>query len=147
MLIFLNRFFKHTKVSIAMRAVTEDFPVARLMGVRANAVIAGAFVLSGMLAGLGAVLWVSQRASVDLLMGFVPVLKAFITAIIGGLGLLSRVVAGGFLLGFIEIYLTAFLPESFYAVKEPTGLGLVVAVLLWRPNGLITAAGINSFKV
>ena len=80
-------------------------------------------------------------------MGFVPVLKAFITAILGGLGSLSGAVAGGFLLGFIEIYQRAFLPEGFYAVKEPTGLGLVVTVLLWRPNRLITAAGINSFKV
>lgn len=147
MLIFLNWFFKHTKVGVAMRAAAEDFPVARLMGVRANAVITGAFALSGMLAGVAAVLWVSQRASVDPLMGFVPVLKAFIAAILGGLGSLSGAVAGGFLLGFIEIYLTAFLPESFNAFKEPIGLALVVMVLLWRPNGLIPAAGINSTKV
>ena len=80
-------------------------------------------------------------------MGFVPVLKAFIAAILGGLGSLSGAVAGGFLLGFIEIYLTAFLPESFNAFKEPIGLALVVMVLLWRPNGLIPAAGINSTKV
>ncbi len=147
MLLFLNWFFKHTKVGIAMRASAEDFPVARLMGVRANAVIAGAFALSGMLAGVAAVLWVAQRASVDPLMGFVPVLKAFIAAILGGLGSLSGAVAGGFLLGFIEIYLTAFLPEDFLGFKEPIGLGIVVLVLLWRPNGLIPAAGINSTKV
>lgn len=147
MLIFLNWFFKGTKVGVAMRAAAEDFPVARLMGVRANAVIAGAFALSGMLAGVAAVLWVSQRASVDPLMGFVPVLKAFIAAILGGLGSLSGAVAGGFLLGFIEIYLTAFLPDNLLGFKEPIGLGLVVLVLLWRPNGLIPAAGINSVKV
>ena len=102
---------KRTAVGVAMRAAAEDFPVARLMGVRANAVISGAFALSGLLAGVAAVLWVSQRASVDPLMGFVPVLKAFIASILGGLGSLTGAVAGGFLLGFIEIYLTAFLPE------------------------------------
>ena len=69
MLILLNRFLKRSKIGIAMRAAAEDFPIARLMGVRANAVIAGAFALSGLLAGVAAVLWVSQRASVDPLMG------------------------------------------------------------------------------
>ena len=147
MLIFLNWFLKRTQVGIAMRAASEDFPVARLMGVRANAVIAGAFALSGMLAGVAAVLWVSQRASVDPLMGFVPVLKAFIAAILGGLGSLTGAVAGGFLLGFIEIYLTAFLPDHLQEFKEPIGLGLVVLVLLWRPNGLIPAAKIGTEKV
>ena len=147
MLIFLNWFFKRTKVGVAMRAAAEDFSIARLMGVRANAVIAGAFALSGMLAGVAAVLWVSQRASVDPLMGFVPVLKAFIAAILGGLGSLTGAVAGGFLLGFIEIYLTAFLPEHWLEFKEPIGLGLVVLVLLFRPNGLIPSANISSEKI
>lgn len=147
MLIFLGWFLKRTSVGIAMRAAAIDFPVARLMGIRANAVIAGAFALSGLLAGVAAVLWVSQRASVDPYMGFVPVLKAFIAAILGGLGSLAGAVAGGFLLGFIEIYLTAFLPESTQEFKEPIGLAVVVLVLLWRPNGLIPAVGLNSEKV
>lgn len=147
MLIFLNRFLKRTAVGIAMRAAAEDFPIARLMGVRANAVIAGAFALSGMLAGVAAVLWVSQRASVDPLMGFVPVLKAFIASILGGLGSLTGAVAGGFLLGFIEIYLTAFLPEPLLEFKEPLGLALVVLVLLWRPHGLIPAASVSKIKI
>ena len=147
MLVFLNWFLKRAQVGVAMRAASEDFPVARLMGVRANAVVAGAFALSGMLAGVAAVLWVSQRASVDPLMGFVPVLKAFIAAILGGLGSLTGAVAGGFLLGFIEIYLTAFLPDHLQEFKEPIGLGLVVLVLLWRPNGLIPAAKIGTEKV
>ena len=86
MLIFLDRFMNRQKTGIAMRAAAEDFAVARLMGIRANTVIAGAFAISGLLAGVAAVLWVSQRASVDPLMGFTPVLKAFIAAILGGLG-------------------------------------------------------------
>lgn len=147
MLVFLDRFMKHQKTGIAMRAAAEDFAVARLMGIRANTVIAGAFALSGLLAGVAAVLWVSQRASVDPLMGFMPVLKAFIAAILGGLGSLRGAVAGGFLLGFIEIYLAAFLPSGMQEFRDPIGLGLVVLVLLFRPNGLIPSAALKAEKV
>lgn len=147
MLVFLDWFMKHQKTGIAMRAAAEDFAIARLMGIKANTVIAGAFALSGLLAGVAAVLWVSQRASVDPLMGFMPVLKAFIAAILGGLGSLRGAVAGGFLLGFIEIYLAAFLPPEMQEFRDPIGLGIVVLVLLFRPNGLIPSATLNAEKV
>ncbi|WP_336067316.1 branched-chain amino acid ABC transporter permease [Nitratireductor rhodophyticola] len=147
MLIFLDRFMKHHRIGIAMRAAAEDFSVARLMGIRANTVIAGAFALSGFLAGVAAVLWVSQRASVDPLMGFTPVLKAFIAAILGGLGSLRGAVAGGFLLGFIEIYLAAYLPASMQEFRDPIALCLVVLVLIFRPNGLIPSPALKAEKV
>ena len=147
MLIFLDRFMNRQKTGIAMRAAAEDFAVARLMGIRANTVIAGAFAISGLLAGVAAVLWVSQRASVDPLMGFTPVLKAFIAAILGGLGSLRGAVAGGFMLGFIEVYLSAFLPQGLQEFREPIGLGLVVLILLFRPNGMIPSRFLGSIKV
>ena len=147
MLIFLDRFMNRQKTGIAMRAAAEDFAVARLMGIRANTVIAVAFAISGLLAGVAAVLWVSQRASVDPLMGFTPVLKAFIAAILGGLGSLRGAVAGGFMLGFIEVYLAAFLPQEFQEFREPIGLGLVVLILLFRPNGMIPSRFLGSIKV
>ena len=147
MLIFLDRFMNRQKTGIAMRAAAEDFAVARLMGIRANTVIAGAFAISGLLAGVAAVLWVSQRASVDPLMGFTPVLKAFIAAILGGLGSLRGAVAGGFMLGFIEVYLAAFLPQEMQEFRDPIGLGLVVLILLFRPNGMIPSKVLGSIKV
>ncbi len=147
MLVFLERFMSRQKTGIAMRAAAEDFAVARLMGIKANTVIAGAFALSGMLAGVAAVLWVSQRASVDPLMGFTPVLKAFIAAILGGLGSLRGAVAGGFVLGFIEVYLAAFLPPELQEFRDPIGLGIVVAVLLFRPSGLVPSEVLRSVKV
>ena len=147
MLIFLDHFMNRQKTGIAMRAAAEDFAVARLMGIRANTVIAGAFAISGLLAGVAAVLWVSQRASVDPLMGFTPVLKAFIAAILGGLGSLRGAVAGGFMLGFIEVYLAAFLPQEFQEFREPIGLGLVVLILLFRPNGMIPSRFLGLIKV
>ena len=139
-LIFLMLFFKKTFIGMAMRSAAEDFPVTRLMGIPANAVVSGAFGISGLLAAIAGTLWVAQRASVDPLMGFVPVVKAFIAAILGGLGSLVGAVAGGFTLGFIEIYLSAFLPHNLQAYKEPLGLFLVILVLVWKPNGLIPAA-------
>lgn len=147
MLLFLDWFMKHQKTGIAMRAAAEDFAVARLMGIRANTVIAGAFALSGLLAGVAAVLWVSQRSSVDPHMGFMPVVKAFIAAILGGLGSLRGAVAGGFLLGFIETYLAAFLPPGVQEFREPIGLAIVVLILLFRPNGLIPSGALKAEKV
>lgn len=147
MMAVLNLFLKRTATGIAMRAAAQDFAVARLMGVKADRVIAGAFALSGLLAGVAAVLWVSQRASVDPFMGFVPVLKAFIASILGGLGSLTGAVAGGMALGFIEIFLTAYLPPEWQEFKEPIGLALVIAVLLMRPNGLLPAANVGTEKV
>ena len=147
LLIFLDWFMRTRRTGIAMRAAAEDFAVTRLMGIRANTVIAGAFAISGLLAGTAAILWVSQRSSVDPLMGFVPVLKAFIAAILGGLGSLRGAVLGGFLLGFIEVYLAAFLPGGWQEFRDPIALGLVVLVLLVRPNGLLPSPAMLAVKV
>lgn len=139
MLIGLNLFLKHTLLGLAMRAAAVDFPVTRLMGVRGNAVISGAFAISGLLAGVAGLLWVAQRVSVDPLMGFTPVLKAFIAAILGGLGSLTGAVAGGFVLGFTEIYLSAFLPDDLLPFQDALALGLVILILIFKPEGLISA--------
>lgn len=137
MLVGLSLFLRSTVLGRAMRAASEDFAIVRLMGIRANAVVATAFAISGLLAGVAGVLWVAQRGSVDPLMGFLPVLKAFIAAIIGGLGSLSGAVAGGFLLGFIEVFLQAYLPESLLSYRDAFAILLVIAVLLFAPQGLL----------
>ncbi len=137
MLAGLNLFLRTTVSGRAMRAASEDFAIVRLMGIRANAVVATAFAISGLLAGVAGILWVAQRGSVDPLMGFLPVLKAFIAAIIGGLGSLSGAVAGGFLLGFIEVFLQAYLPESLLSYRDAFTILLVIAVLLFAPQGLL----------
>ncbi|MCP8894545.1 branched-chain amino acid ABC transporter permease [Shinella daejeonensis] len=142
MLVGLNLFLRTTVLGRAMRAASEDFAIVRLMGIRANAVVATAFAISGLLAGVAGILWVAQRGSVDPLMGFLPVLKAFIAAIIGGLGSLSGAVAGGFLLGFIEVFLQAYLPESLLSYRDAFAILLVIAVLLFAPQGLLARKNI-----
>lgn len=135
----LTLFLKRTTMGQAMRAAAEDFQVLRLMGIRANRVIAVAFALSGALAGISAVLWVAQRGSVDPLMGFIPVLKAFVAAVIGGLGSLPGAVVGGFVLGVSEVLFQAFLPEALLPFRDAFVLSVVIAILIWRPEGLIPA--------
>lgn len=130
-------FLHRSRLGIAMRAAALDFPVTRLMGINANAVIAAAFAISGLQAGVAGVLWLAQRGSVDPLMGFLPVLKAFIAVVLGGLGSLSGAVAGGFALGFIEISLRAYLPPAWMPFRESITLALVIVVLLARPHGLL----------
>lgn len=95
------------------------FQVLRLMGIKANRVIAVAFGLSGALAGISAVLWVAQRGSVDPLMGFIPVLKAFVAAVIGGLGSLPGAVAGGFVLGISEVLFQHCFPKPRFLSATP----------------------------
>jgi branched-chain amino acid transport system permease protein len=136
-LVALNQFLKRTVLGLAMRAAAEDFDVTRLMGIRANRVIATAFALSGLLAAVAAVLWIAQRSSVDPMMGLIPVLKAFIATTLGGLGSLQGAVMGGLLLGGIEIYLAAYLPEAALPYQGAITLAIVILVLVVRPQGLI----------
>lgn len=130
-------FFRTTLLGIGMRAAAEDFDVARLMGVRANRVIAVAFALSGLLAGIAGILWLFQRGSVDPLMGFVPVLKAFIAVVLGGIGSLAGAVAGGFVLGVIEVLLRAFLPDALLSYRDAISLSIIIGILYFYPDGLI----------
>jgi branched-chain amino acid transport system permease protein len=137
MLAALTIFLRRSVYGMAMRSAAENFSVTRLMGVKANSVIAVTFALSGMLAGVAAILWVAQRSSVDPLMGSVPVLKAFIAVVVGGLGRLSGAVVGGFFLAAIEIGLRASLPIEYADYRDSIALFIVIAVLVVRPNGLL----------
>jgi len=136
-LLGLTLFMRGSLAGIGMRAAAENFSVARLMGVRANRVIALAFVISGLLAGVAGVLWVSRSGSVDPGMGFTPILKAFIATVIGGLGSLPGAVLGGFMLAAAEVFFIAVLPTSVAPFSDPFALLLVIVILYFKPNGLL----------
>ena len=137
LLILLNQFMRRSVLGIGMRAAAQDFAVTRVMGINANRVIVAAFAISGLLAGVAAVLWIAQRGSVDPVMGFNPVLKAFIAVVLGGLGSLSGAVAGGVVLGLLEVSLRAYLPEEAIPYREAIALTVVIVILLIRPKGLL----------
>ncbi|MUL84746.1 MULTISPECIES: branched-chain amino acid ABC transporter permease [unclassified Mycolicibacterium] len=141
----LNLVMQRTTLGLSLRAAATDFSTVRLMGIKANRTISVAFALSGVLAAVAGVLWVAQRGSVDPLMGFLPVLKAFLAAVIGGLGNLWGAAAGGFLLGLIEVSLQAWLPAGAQPYRDAFVLAVVIGVLLLRPNGIF--ARVTEVKV
>lgn len=130
-------FFQSWHTGLAMRAASEDFAVTRLMGINANRVIAASFAISGLLAAVAGVLWLFQRGSVDPMLGFVPVLKAFIAAVLGGLGSLQGAVLGGLILGATEVMLRAYLPEALLGFRDAIALALIIGLLILFPNGLM----------
>jgi len=138
-LILLTLFLKRSTYGLGMLASSEDFQVARLVGVRANRVIAAAFAISGLLAALAAVSIVARRGTIDPTMGFQPVIAALIGTVIGGLGSLTGAVFGGFILGALEITFTATLPDSLQPFTTGFTMALVIGILYFRPKGLLTA--------
>ncbi len=131
---------QRTKMGLAMRAASQDFDNARLMGISANRVILFAFALSGLVAGIAGVLWVARTGAATPAMGFVPVLKAFVATVIGGLGNLRGAVLGGVVLGVVEVAFVVVLPTSVVPFVDAFALLVVVAVLYFRPQGLIGVA-------
>jgi branched-chain amino acid transport system permease protein len=136
-LVALSGFLRNNTLGIGMRAAAQDFAAARVMGLNANRLIGTAFGISGLLAGIAAVLWIGQRGSVDPAMGLLPVIKAFIAVVLGGLGSLSGAVLGGILLGVIEVMLRAYLPDGLLPYREAISLSIIIGILLLRPKGLL----------
>jgi branched-chain amino acid transport system permease protein len=137
-LLFLLWLMRRTQFGLALRAAAEDFDAARLMGVRANRVIAGAFALAGALAGVAGVLILFRRGQADPSMGLDPLLKAIVATIIGGLGSLSGAVAGGLLLGVAEVAFRAWLPDSISGLTDGFVFLAIGVLLVFRPGGLIS---------
>ncbi|HVG94275.1 MAG TPA: branched-chain amino acid ABC transporter permease [Planctomycetota bacterium] len=125
---------RRTRTGRAMRAVSEDLPAAQLMGVNVNRIVAATFFLGALLAGLGGVAYCAKYGQVDPLTGFMPGLKAFIAAVVGGIGSIPGAVVGGLFLGVAENLFGAYVSTEW---KDALAFGLLVVVLLVRPSGLL----------
>jgi branched-chain amino acid transport system permease protein len=130
--------FLKTRTGVQMRAAAEDFQTARLLGVAANKVIAIAFAMSGVLAAVAAVILVAQTGLVQPTIGVSAVLAAFIATIVGGIGSLTGAVLGGYLLGAVTVSLQALLPLALRSYRDAFVFVAVVAILILRPQGLLT---------
>ena len=137
-ILFLVLFLKRSFLGIAMRAASLDFEMVRLMGIRANRVIATAFAISGLLAGIAAIFIIARRGAVDPTLGFNPVLKAFVACVVGGFGSLSGAVLGGFLLGALEVGMLVILPQSYGGMKDAFVFAVIAIILVWRPEGILS---------
>jgi len=137
LMLALSVFVRRHRVGIGMRAASENLLAARLMGININQVITAAFFIGSALAAVAGVLWAGKYGTVDPFMGFLPGLKAFVAAVIGGIGVIPGAVLGGYLLGFAEILFVGFLPPEFAGYRDLFVFALLLIVLLIRPNGIL----------
>ncbi len=126
-----------TRTGLAIRAAAENFDMARLLGVRADQVIAIAFAISGVLAAMVGVLIVMQTGQVSPTMGLTPVLVGFVAVVIGGFGRIFGAVIGGLLLGALYSLLGVYLPEGLVPFREAIVFTFPVLILIARPHGLL----------
>lgn len=139
----LTWFLQATRLGLEMQAAAENFRMARVLGVRANRVIAAAFAISALLAAAVACLVVAQTGLVQPRMGSQLVIIAFVGTVIGGLGNLAGAALGGFLVGAATILLQALLPPDLRVFREAFVFVAVTLVLLLRPQGLLPARGLK----
>jgi branched-chain amino acid transport system permease protein len=131
---------QRTMFGLSLRAAAADFSTARLMGVRSNMVVRGAFALSGLLAGIAGVFWLMRTGSTTPSSGIDPMLKGVLAALIGGLGSLRGAVIGGLLLGVAEVMLRSRLPDGIASLTEGVLFVLIALLFIFRPQGIISVA-------
>lgn len=125
-----------TKVGKAMRAASKDFETTRLMGINLDRIIAVTFFLGSSLAAAGGIMWAMKYPQVNPFMGVIPGLKAFIAAVLGGIGNIVGAVLGGFVLGLGEILIVALFPQM-AQYRDAFAFTVLILVLLCRPTGLM----------
>lgn len=129
---------RKTLFGIALRAAAEDFDAARIMGVRSNRVIRGAFALSGVLAGVAGIFWLMRTGTAAPTAGLTPLLFGVIAAIVGGLGSLGGAVLGGLALGLAQVFFRAWLPADLAGLTEGLIFVLIALLFIVRPQGFVT---------
>jgi len=135
-MISLYLLVKRTRLGRAMRAVAENKPVAALMGIDVDGVISKTFIISGALAGAAGVMWGIHLGLVYYFVGFVPGIKAFTAAVLGGIGNIPGAMLGGLFLGIVEALGPAVLGLDFQ-LKDVIAFGILVLVLIFRPTGIL----------
>jgi branched-chain amino acid transport system permease protein len=156
----LTLFVTRTTLGLSMRAAAEDLNAAQLMGIKVNRVVATAFAIGAALAAVAGILYSIQAGQINPYMGFTPVLKAFIAAVIGGFGSIAGAVVGGYVLGFLEVLVTSLagiadllppgavspevrallqqvLPSGLASYRDAVVFVVLILVLLVRPQGIL----------
>jgi branched-chain amino acid transport system permease protein len=135
---FINR----TRTGRAMRAVSEDKDVAAMMGINVDRIIVTTFAIGGLLAGAAAILYTLLFNQVHFFMGFLPGIKAFTAAVLGGIGNIIGAAIGGLILGILEqvgpnLFLTGFNIPSPNQLQDVIAFSVLVLVLIFRPSGIL----------
>ena len=143
LLLLLVLFLKRTAIGRQMRAASEDFMMARFLGVRANRVIAAAFAISGLLAAVVSLLFVVQNGVLKFDMGVPLVLAAFVGTVVGGMGSLTGAVVGGFVVGVASVFFQIVLPLEMRLNRDAWVYGLILVILLLRPGGIVKVKAVE----
>ena len=147
LVILLVRLVNHTKIGMAMRAVSKDFETSQLMGIKINNVISTTFVIGSFLAGVGSILYFTNYTTVIQTSGAMPGLKAFVAAVFGGIGSIPGAVVGAFIIGICEniikgldiILLKAGLTKQMLGLttfSDAFTFALLIIILIVKPTGL-----------
>src|SRR5574344_360114 len=133
LMIALNYVVNMTKTGKAMQAVSYDMQAASLMGISVNKTIAITFVIGSVLAGAGGVLYATAYPQIDPVMGYMPGLKAFIAAVLGGIGSIPGAMLGGVILGVAETLTKGFLSSQY---ADAISFSILIIILLVKPTGI-----------
>ena len=134
LMILLRFFIRNTRTGKAMRAVSFNLDAAKLMGISTDRIIATTFALGSALAAAGGVLIGMQIPKIDPLMGILYGLKAFVAAVLGGIGNVPGAVLGGLLIGTSEVMVVGYLSSTY---RDAIAFGILILVLILRPQGIL----------
>jgi len=136
LILFLLLIVYRTRTGMAMRAISRDMETVRLMGVDVNRITSITFALGSALAAAGGIMWALKFPQIDPYMGIIPGLKAFVAAVLGGIGNVLGAALGGFFLGLLEIMLVALLPKL-AGYKDAFAFLILIGILLFKPTGIM----------
>ncbi|MCC7478902.1 branched-chain amino acid ABC transporter permease [bacterium] len=136
----LNWLIHHSNFGICMRALSHDLNAAKLMGVNTDLVISQTFALGGACAAVAGNLVGLYNQTIDPLMGILPGLKAFIAAVVGGIGSIPGAAVGGLIMGLSEAAVKTFIPPQYSALADAMAFAILIVVLLFKPSGLFGRA-------
>lgn len=134
LMIILQTFVSTSRAGKSMRAVSEDFDAAQLMGINVNNTISLTFAIGCALAGIGSLLYGLAYPSVSPTLGALPGLKAFIAAVLGGIGIIPGAMLGGLIMGLAESLTKAYISSQ---LSDAVVYGILIIVLLFKPSGLL----------
>jgi len=137
LMVVLALFVRYSRAGIAMRATAENLDVARLMGIRIDRIILLAFAIGSALAAISGMMFGSKYGQINPLMGVAPGLKAFVAAVIGGVGSITGAVLGGYVLGLAEVLFVGLLPPEYSGYRNAFVFATLIVILLVMPNGLL----------
>jgi branched-chain amino acid transport system permease protein len=133
LVVLLVQLINHTKIGMAMRAVSKDFETSKLMGIRINSVISVTFIIGSFLAAVGSMLYFTNYTAVTPTAGAMPGLKAFVAAVFGGIGSIPGAVIGAFIIGISENIIKSLGLTTF---SDAFTFALLIFILIFKPTGL-----------